>query len=88
MVHSLFLIYLSISTHFGRLCPRHQQKHLTALTCVARQPKLRNTFLKTDQQQQKPPARMQQQQLPTPRCRLTLTLTAATGTDAATNTHV
>ena len=28
MVHNLFLIYLSISTHFGRLCARHQEKQL------------------------------------------------------------
>jgi len=28
LVHNLFLIYLSISTYFGRLCAHHQEKQL------------------------------------------------------------
>jgi len=27
-VHNLFLVYLSISTYFGRLCAHHQEKQL------------------------------------------------------------
>jgi len=38
MVHNLFLVYLSISTCFGRLCAHHQENncvYATLVTCYS-----------------------------------------------------